>query len=87
MSPGKFNLNCLFYRPNQPSTVDLFLDIQSLATSPGSLFWTETSYAIQETSSAVIWKLLKKSTIAGDLLSREVPQPIWICFSASLEAT
>jgi hypothetical protein len=36
-SPGKYN-NKLVYSPNQPSTVDLFLSIQSLATSAGSLF-------------------------------------------------
>src|SRR5210317_419815 len=67
----------VFYKPNQPSTVLEFSFIHCL----------ETSYAIQDTSSPVIWKLLKNSTIAGDCFSKEVAHPIWICFSASLEAT
>ena len=32
MSPGKYNYIELVYSPNQPSTVDLFLPIHSLAT-------------------------------------------------------
>ena len=76
----------VFYKPNQPSTVLEFSFIHCLATSPGSLFCTETSYAIQDTSSALIWKLLKNSTIAGDCFSKDVAHPIWICFNASFEA-